>query len=150
MRVFIPPPLRSYTGGRAHVELEGATLGAVLDALDARYPGLRFRIVDEQDRIRPHIRFIVREEFAHALDRPLDPGDEVQIVCALSGGLPDPYCAVRKVGDTSPGTAQSGGESEEGRRPAPLGRVRGEGRGLAVCPASPRAFPANEAERAIV
>jgi len=38
-----------------------------------------------------------------------------------------PYCAVRKIGDRSPGTAQSGGESEEGRRSAPLGRVRGEG-----------------------
>jgi molybdopterin converting factor small subunit len=89
MRVLIPPPLRSYTGGRAWVEAEGATLGAVLGALDARYPGLRFRIVDEQDRIRPHIRFVVREEFAQALSQPLEPGDEVQIICALSGGSPE-------------------------------------------------------------
>ena len=86
MRVFIPPPLRSYTSGRAWVEVEGVTLGAVLDALDALYPGLRFHIVDEQDRIRPHIRFVVREEFAQTLDLPLEPGDEVQIICALSGG----------------------------------------------------------------
>ena len=43
------------------------------------------------------------------------------------------YCAVRKIGDTPIGTAQSGGESEEGRRPAPLGGVRGEGRELAAC-----------------
>ncbi|HWT78409.1 MAG TPA: MoaD/ThiS family protein [Candidatus Acidoferrum sp.] len=86
MRVFIPPPLRSYTGGRAWVEVEGVTLGDVLGALDAQYPGLRFRVVDEQDRIRPHIRFVVREEFAHALTQPLGPGDEVQIICALSGG----------------------------------------------------------------
>lgn len=89
MRVLIPPPLRSYTGGRAWVEAEGATLGAVLGALDALYPGLRFRIVDEQDRIRPHIRFVVREEFAQALAQHLEPGDEVQIICALSGGSPD-------------------------------------------------------------
>ena len=88
MRVLIPPPLRSYSGGRVWVEVEGATLGAVLDALDARYPGLRFRIVDEQDRIRPHIRFVVREEFANTLTCPLGPGDEVQIICALSGGSP--------------------------------------------------------------
>lgn len=88
MRVFIPPPLRSYTSGRAWVEAEGVTLDAVLDALDALYPGLRFRIVDEQDRIRPHIRFVVREEFAQNLDRTLQPGDEVQIICALSGGSP--------------------------------------------------------------
>jgi len=87
MRVFIPPPLRSYTGGRAWVEIEGVTLGDVLSALDAQHPGLRFRVVDEQDRIRPHIRFVVREEFAHALTHPLEPEDEVQIICALSGGL---------------------------------------------------------------
>jgi len=93
MRVFIPPPLRSYTGGRAWVEVEAPTLGAVLDALDARYPGLRFRIVDEQDRIRPHIRFVVREEFAHTLTHPLEPGDDVQVICALSGGLPVPSVA---------------------------------------------------------
>ena len=86
MRVFIPPPLRSYTGGRARVEVEGATLGAVLAALDALHPGLRFRVVDEQDRIRPHIRFAVREEFASTLSHPVGPGDEVQIICALSGG----------------------------------------------------------------
>ncbi len=89
MQVCIPPPLRSYTGGRARVEVVGSTLGAVLDALDARYPGLRFRIVDEQDRIRPHIRFIVREEFAPTLAHPLETGDEVQIICALSGGSSD-------------------------------------------------------------
>ena len=88
MRVFIPPPLRSYTGGRAWVEVEGVTLGDVLSALGVQYPGLRFRVVDEQDRIRPHIRFVVREEFAHALTHPLGPSDEVQIICALSGGLP--------------------------------------------------------------
>jgi molybdopterin synthase sulfur carrier subunit len=88
MHVFIPPPLRSYTGGRARLEVGGATLGAVLDNLDGLYPGLRFRIVDEQDRIRPHIRFVVRGEFAHSLTHPLEPGDEVQIICALSGGSP--------------------------------------------------------------
>jgi molybdopterin synthase sulfur carrier subunit len=88
MRVFIPPPLRSYTGGRTRVEVEGAALGDVLDALDALYPGLRFRIVDEQDRIRPHIRLVVREEFAHTLAHPLESGDEIQIICALSGGSP--------------------------------------------------------------
>jgi molybdopterin converting factor small subunit len=86
MRVFIPPPLRTYTSGRAWVEVEGTTLGTLLDALDALYPGLRFRVVDEQDRIRPHIRFVVREEFAHRLDHPLERRDEVQIICALSGG----------------------------------------------------------------
>lgn len=90
MRVFIPPPLRSYTSGRAAVEVEGVTLGAILEALDAKYPGFRFRVVDEQDRIRTHIRFVARQEFVHTLDHPLEPGDEVQIICALSGGASEP------------------------------------------------------------
>ncbi len=88
MRVFIPPPLRSYTGGLARVEAEGASLAAVLDALETRYPGLRFRVVDEQEHIRPHIRFIVGDEFAPSLTDPLKPGDEVRVICALSGGVP--------------------------------------------------------------
>ncbi len=86
MRVLIPPPLRSYTGGRARLEVEGATVGAVLKALDLQYPGLRFRIIDEQDRIRTHIRFFVSGEIVDSLAHPLRPEDEVQIVCALSGG----------------------------------------------------------------
>ena len=89
MRVFVPPPLRSYTGGRARVEAEGTTLNGVLDSLDALYPGFRFRVVDEQDRIRPHIRFVVAEEFVHTLTHPLEPEGEVLIICALSGGSSD-------------------------------------------------------------
>ncbi len=85
-RVYIPPPLRSYTGTRTHVDVEGATLAAALDALDRLYPGIRFRIVDEQGRIRPHIRFIARGEFVTTLDYAVRPEDEIQIVCALSGG----------------------------------------------------------------
>ena len=57
-----------------------------IEALDARYPGLRHRIVDEQDRIRKHIRFFVNGEMAERLDRALGCGDEVMIVAALSGG----------------------------------------------------------------
>ncbi len=87
MRVFVPPPLRSYTGGQARVEAEGASLAALLDALERRYPGFRFRVVDEQDHIRPHIRFIIGEEFAQSLADLLQPEDEVRIICALSGGL---------------------------------------------------------------
>ncbi len=86
MRVLIPPPLRSYTGGRAQTDVEGPTLGDVLQALETRYPGLRFRIIDEQDRIRSHILFFVEGEIARTLAHPVGPTDEVQIVCALSGG----------------------------------------------------------------
>ncbi len=85
MRVRIPTPLRSYTG-RAEVEAEGATLGALLADLDRLYPGLRFRVVDEQDRTRPHVRFFVNGEAVRDLARLLSPDDVVFIVPALSGG----------------------------------------------------------------
>jgi len=85
MRVHVPTPLRSYTGA-SEVEAEGATLAAVLADLDRRYPGLRFRVVDEQDRLRPHVRFFVDGEQLFELARPLRPGAELFVVQALSGG----------------------------------------------------------------
>ncbi|MGQ0656475.1 MAG: MoaD/ThiS family protein [Betaproteobacteria bacterium] len=85
MRVMIPGPLVSYTG-HAWVEAHGATLGAVLADLDRRYPGIRFRMVDEQERIRRHMRVFVRGEQVFDLALPLAAADEVVIVQALSGG----------------------------------------------------------------
>jgi molybdopterin converting factor small subunit len=85
MKVLIPGPLRSYTSVR-EVDAEGDTLGALLADLDRRYPGLRFRMIDEQDKMRPHIRFFVNGEQTFDLARPLGPADSVQIVQALSGG----------------------------------------------------------------
>ncbi len=86
MKVRLPSPLDDYTRGTREVDLEGADLRALLAALDRRFPGARFRIVDEQDRIRPHIRVFVNAEQAGTLAQPLGPGDEVMIVAALSGG----------------------------------------------------------------
>ena len=86
MRVSLPSPLHSYTGGVSHVEVTGGTLAEIVVALDARYPGLKFRIVDEQDRIRPHVRFFVGREMARDLSHPVGPNDAVKIVAALSGG----------------------------------------------------------------
>jgi sulfur-carrier protein len=85
MRVLIPTPLRSYTS-QAWVDATGATVGAVLADLDRRYPGIRFRMIDEQDRMRPHMRFFVNGVATFDLHRPLHEGEELQIVQALSGG----------------------------------------------------------------
>ena len=85
MRVLIPSPLRSYTQGR-EVEATGATLTELLADLERQYPGLRFRIIDEQDEMRPHVRFFLNGEQVFGLTQPLRPGDELQIVQALSGG----------------------------------------------------------------
>ncbi|BDG10741.1 MoaD/ThiS family protein [Anaeromyxobacter paludicola] len=85
MKVLIPSPLRSYTGA-SEVEASGSTLSQALDDLDRRYPGLRFRMIDEQGRIRPHVRVFVDGEQVFDLARPLRAGEDVQIVQALSGG----------------------------------------------------------------
>ena len=85
MKVLIPGALRTYTE-RGQVEVSGATLGAVLSELDRLYPGIRFRMIDEQDRIRRHIRIFVNGEQVRDLAQPLASKDEVVIVQALSGG----------------------------------------------------------------
>jgi molybdopterin converting factor small subunit len=86
MIVAIPSQLRDYTGGRARVEASGATLAELLADLERRYRGIRFRMVDEQDAIRRHIRIFVNQELTRDLGAPLAAGDEVTIVGALSGG----------------------------------------------------------------
>ncbi|MBI2994063.1 MAG: MoaD/ThiS family protein [Gammaproteobacteria bacterium] len=85
MQVLIPTPLLSYTG-KTWVEAEGGTLDAVLADLDRRYPGIRFRMIDEQEQMRPHIRFFVNNEQVFDLARSLRPDDRLMIVQALSGG----------------------------------------------------------------
>ena len=85
MRVLIPSALRAYTE-RGETEASGATLSALLTDLERRYPGIRFRIIDEQDRIRRHIRIFVNGEQARDLSLRLAAADEVVIVQALSGG----------------------------------------------------------------
>jgi sulfur-carrier protein len=86
MRVLIATPLRSYTGNQSPVEAEGATLADLLADLDRRYPGIRFRMIDEQDQIRPHMRVFVKGEQVRDLGASLQPADDVQILQSLSGG----------------------------------------------------------------
>jgi sulfur-carrier protein len=85
MKVLIPGPLLSYTHSR-EVDASGATLTELLIDLDRSYPGLRFRLIDEQDNIRPHMRFFLNGEQVLDTSCALRPGDSVQIVQALSGG----------------------------------------------------------------
>ena len=86
MKVYIPTPLRSYTSQAGTVTAGGSTLGELLTDLDRRYPGIRFRMINEQDRIREHIKIFVNQEQVHTLAADLGASDEVQIICALSGG----------------------------------------------------------------
>ncbi len=85
MKVLIPGPLLSYTNAR-EVEATGATIAELLADLERQYPGLRFRLIDEQEKMRPHMRFFVNGEQVLDTGRSLRPTDSVQIVQALSGG----------------------------------------------------------------
>ena len=86
MKVYVPSALRSYTGLKDEVDAEGATLEELLRGLDQRFPGIRFRIIDEQDSIRPHIKIFINHEQARELSAGLRAEDEVSILLALSGG----------------------------------------------------------------
>jgi sulfur-carrier protein len=86
VRVRIPTPLRSYTGNSSTVEAEGETVAEVLADLDRQFPGFRFRIVDEQGRLRPHMNIFVDRTRTRDLELHLDGVDELVIMQALSGG----------------------------------------------------------------
>lgn len=87
MRVLIPNPLLSYTNQARAVEADGATLDELTRDLDRQFPGIRFRIIDEHQRVRRHIKMFVNSDQADDdLGTPLRAGDEVMIVAALSGG----------------------------------------------------------------
>jgi molybdopterin synthase sulfur carrier subunit len=85
VKVSVPTPLLSYTE-EPQVDAEGATVAELLVDLDRRYPGIRFRMIDEQDEIRAHVKIFVNREPIADLEVQVGPRDEVQILQALSGG----------------------------------------------------------------
>jgi len=85
MKVWIPSALQSYTQS-SRVEATGSTLDEVLHDLGRQYPGIRFRIIDEQEQVRRHMRIFVSGVSVDDLAEPIRPGDEVVIIQALSGG----------------------------------------------------------------
>ena len=85
MRVLIPGVLLSYTGAD-EVEAEGDTLAELFADLDARYPGLRFRVIDEQEHFRPNMRCFVNGSQTFDLSHELAEQDEVMLIQALRGG----------------------------------------------------------------
>ncbi len=86
MKVTLPSPLIDYTGGRKEVAANGATLDGVLVDLDRQYPGIRFRMIDEQGRVRPHIKLFVNREIPRDISGAVSPASGVLIIRALSGG----------------------------------------------------------------
>ena len=86
MKVILPSPLTDYTGGRREVAADGATLDGVLRDLDRQFAGIRFRMIDEQERIRPHIKLFVNGTQQRTLDVAVQHDDEIIVIAALSGG----------------------------------------------------------------
>lgn len=85
MKVWIPSALQSYTKS-SRAEATGSTLDEVLHDLDRQYPGIRFRIIDEQEQVRRHMRIFVSGVTVNVLSHRVRPSDEVVIIQALSGG----------------------------------------------------------------
>ena len=69
MKVYVPAPLRLYTGKISPVEADGTTLAELFDDMERRYMGIRFRVINEQERIREHIKIFVNQEQARTIDR---------------------------------------------------------------------------------
>lgn len=89
IKVRIPTPLRTFTQGLDEVSANGETVRAVIDDLEARYPGLKDRLCDDKG-VRRFVNIFLNEEedirFLDALDTTLKPGDALQIVPAIAGG----------------------------------------------------------------
>ena len=87
--VRVPTQLRSLTGGASEVQVDGATVGEVLKALDAAHPGFQDRLFDEGGKLRRFVNVFVAEEdirFLQGLDSPVADGQTVSIVPAVAGG----------------------------------------------------------------
>jgi len=87
--IRIPTPLRKLTNNEEEVTASGATLGAVLEELNATYPGLGERILDEQGVIRRFVNIFVNDEdvrFLQEKETPVKETDEISIVPAIAGG----------------------------------------------------------------
>ncbi|HUY22875.1 MAG TPA: ubiquitin-like small modifier protein 1 [Acidimicrobiales bacterium] len=87
--VRIPAQLRTLTGGSAQVPVEGATVGAVLKALDAAHPGFGDRLFDEDGSLRRFVNVFLADEdvrFLDGLDTPVTAGQTLSIVPAVAGG----------------------------------------------------------------
>jgi molybdopterin synthase sulfur carrier subunit len=89
IKVQIPAPLRSLTGGKELVEVEAVDVASLVEALEARHRGLRDRLYDGNGDLRGYVRVFRNDEDIRFLDgkkTPLASGDTVSIVPAIAGG----------------------------------------------------------------
>ena len=87
--VRIPAPLRRITGGQDKVEIEGSTLGELIEGLEGQFPGFKERLLDESGEIRYFVNIFLNGDdvrFLQELLTATKPGDEISIVPAVAGG----------------------------------------------------------------
>jgi len=85
----IPGPLRRLSGGETTVKVEAGDLGAAIDALDARYPGFRDRLLDHNGQLRQFVNVYLNDEdvrLGAGLEAKVSEKDEISIVPAVAGG----------------------------------------------------------------
>ncbi len=86
MHVHVSSHLHAYTHGENKLEAHGENLAELFRNLDSRYPGIRFRFIDEQGKVREHFRIFVNGDACSDLSKPLKASDQVHVLAALSGG----------------------------------------------------------------
>lgn len=87
--VYVPTPLRRLTGGQAKVEVTGSDVGSIIQAIDAQYPGVADRLLDEDGNIKRFINVFVNDAEIRGLQglrTPVGENDKVSIVPAMAGG----------------------------------------------------------------
>ena len=92
-RVRIPTPLRKYTDGAEEVSIDGSTVGAIIEDLERRHPGIRERLCDDSGKVRRFVNIYVNGDdirFLSNLESPVNDADEVSIVPAIAGGTGTP------------------------------------------------------------
>jgi sulfur-carrier protein len=88
-KVRIPTPLRKLTNNEELVEVNAETIGAAISELQARFPGIQERLLDETGAVRRFVNVYVNEEdirFLQNKETPVKSGDEISIIPAIAGG----------------------------------------------------------------
>jgi molybdopterin synthase sulfur carrier subunit len=88
-KVRIPTPLRKLTNNEELVEVEAVTVAEAFQQLQARFPGIQERLLDETGAVRRFVNVYVNEEdirFLQNQNTPIKPGDEISIIPAIAGG----------------------------------------------------------------
>ena len=87
--VRIPGPLRKISNGADKVEVESSDLAGLVAELEAQFPGMKERLIDENGELRYFVNLYLNNEdvrFLEGLNTALTSGDEVSIVPAVAGG----------------------------------------------------------------